>query len=148
MVVITNNSLVSADLDGQKIVFQTSSPPGTQINLAAGPLYIGYGLGEYFTGWLDEVRIYNRALSSSEVAQLFAMESVDSGPRVALLKAVKPSFSNLSPGSNYQLQISNDFSKWTNSGAPFTATNTGMVYPQYWDADNWCQLFFRLQNVP
>src|SRR6266403_124014 len=38
-------------------------------------------------GSLDDIRIYNRGLSSNEVAQLYALES---GPRVDLIKAVKP----------------------------------------------------------
>ena len=70
------------------------------------------------------------------------------GPIVNLIKAVKPSFSNLTPTTNYQLQVSADLSNWTNQGSPFTATNTSMVYPQYWDVDNWNQLFFRLQVAP
>jgi hypothetical protein len=48
-------------------------------------------------------------------------------------------------GTNYHLQVSSDLSNWTNQGAPFTATNTSLVYPQYWDVDNWNSLYFRLQ---
>ncbi len=70
------------------------------------------------------------------------------GPLVNLIKAVKPSFSNLTLTTNYQLQVSADLNTWTNQGSPFTATNTSMVYPQYWDVDNWNQLFFRLQVTP
>jgi hypothetical protein len=69
-------------------------------------------------------------------------------PSVSLVKAVKPSFYNLSPGTNYQLQVSADLSTWTNQGSAFTATNSSMVYPQYWDVDSWGQLFFRLQVTP
>jgi hypothetical protein len=70
------------------------------------------------------------------------------GLQVGLLKAVKPSFSDLFLGTNYQLQVSGDLNTWTNQGAVFTATNTGMVYPQYWDVNNWGKLFFRLQVAP
>jgi hypothetical protein len=69
-------------------------------------------------------------------------------PIVDLVKAVKPSFSNLLAGTNYQLQVSTAMKTWTNQGSVFTATNTSMVYPQYWDVDNWNQLFFRLQVAP
>jgi hypothetical protein len=69
-------------------------------------------------------------------------------PQVGLLKAVKPSFSHLTLGTAYQLQVSADLNTWTNQGAAFAATNTSMVYPQYWDVDNWGQLFFRLQVAP
>ena len=70
------------------------------------------------------------------------------GPLLGLLKAVKPSFSNLWIGTNYQLQVSGDLNTWTNHGSPFTATNAFMVYPQYWDVDNWGSLFFRLKTNP
>ena len=66
-------------------------------------------------------------------------------PQVNLVKAVKPSFSSLSLGTDYQLQVSGDLNTWTNQGSVFTATNASMVYPQYWDVDNWNKLFFRLQ---
>jgi hypothetical protein len=96
-------------------------------------------------GGIDDVRMYNRALSGSEVQQLYEYES---GPRVGLIKAVKPSFSNTMLGANYQLQVSGNLNNWTNQGSVFTATNTSMVYPQYWDVDNWGSLFFRLQVSP
>jgi hypothetical protein len=70
------------------------------------------------------------------------------GPVVSLIKAVKPSFSYLALGTNYQLQVSTDMKTWTNQGSTFTATNTSMVYPQYFDVDNWNRLFFRLQTAP
>jgi hypothetical protein len=94
---------------------------------------------------IDEVRVYNRTLSTNEVAQLYQYES---GPWISVLKAVKPSFSNLTRGINYQLQVSGDMSTWTNQGSPFIATNSAMIYPQYWDVDNWGRLFFRLSVLP
>ena len=94
---------------------------------------------------MDDVRFYNRALSSSEVAQLHTIESA---PRVDLVRAVKPSFSYMTAGTSYQLQISPDLNTWTNHGLSFTATNSTMTYPQYWDVDNWGKLFFRLQVLP
>jgi hypothetical protein len=100
---------------------------------------------DFFHGSLDDIRIYNRALSTNEVQQLYAIES---SPRLDLIKAIKPSFSNLITTVNYQLQVSSDMTTWTNQGSVFTATNTSMVYPQYWDVDNWNSLFFRLQAVP
>ena len=98
-----------------------------------------------YAGLIDDIRIYDRALSASEVHQLYVYES---GPLVSLIKAVKPSFSYLALGTNYQLQVSGDLNSWTNQGSVFTATNTSMVYPQYWDVDNWDELFFRLQVAP
>jgi hypothetical protein len=101
--------------------------------------------GSRFKGAISKVRIYNRALSASEVRQLFEYEAE---PRVHLLKAVKPSFAYLRIGTNYQLQLSGDLNTWTNHGVPFTATNNYIIFPQYWDVDNWDKLFFRLQVSP
>ena len=82
--------------------------------------------------WADNFRITNSAVGNV-------------GPQIRLVKAVSPAFSNLMVGTNYQLQVSADLNKWTNQGSPFSATNTSMVYPQYWGVDDWSQLFFRLQ---
>jgi len=112
------------------------------------PLNIGSDTpaGTYdFNGIIDDIRICNRALSSTEVSRLHAVEynlSVD------LVKAVKPSFANLFLGTNYQLLVSTDLNTWTNSGPPFTSTNTVMDCPQYLDVENWGELFFRLQVSP
>ncbi len=96
-------------------------------------------------GRVDDIRIFNRALSSNEVAQLYVYES---GPWVNLIKSVKPSFSNLILNTNYQLQVSTDLTNWINEGSVFSATNATMVFPQYFDVDNWNSLFFRLQQSP
>jgi hypothetical protein len=119
----------------------------TKVNPRGGTnLYIGRGslanIG--FHGVIDDIRIYSRALSASEVTMLYENES---GPRVNLIKAVKPSFTGLYIGTNYQLQVSSDMSNWTNYGDPFPATNSSMVYPQYWDVDNWGKLFFQLKTA-
>jgi hypothetical protein len=116
---------------------------GTSCFMGRRDIWPGYG--RYFTGNLDDFRIYNRALSASEVQQLYAYESE---PTIYLRKVVSPSFSNLYLGTNYQLQVSADMNTWTNQGTPFTPTNTTMIYPQYWDVDNWNQLYFRLEVVP
>jgi hypothetical protein len=108
-------------------------------------LMLGNGTGPTPPLAMDDVRIYNIALSSNEVQQLYAYESQ---PVVSLKKAVKPSFANLVLGTNYQLQVSTDLNTWTNSGLGFTPTNSVMDYPQYFDVDEWSQLFFRLQVAP
>jgi hypothetical protein len=110
------------------------------------PLTIGSAEnGGWLNGKLDDIRIYNRAFSVTEVQQLYAYEY---GAHVNLLKAVKPSFDGLALGTNYQLQVSTDLKTWTNNGSPFTPTNTVMDYPQYFDVDNWNSLYFRLHTSP
>ncbi|MCX5880340.1 MAG: LamG domain-containing protein, partial [Deltaproteobacteria bacterium] len=108
------------------------------------PFYIGSNQGgnSFFTGIICDVRFYNRGLSATEVQQLYTYES---GPRVNLMKAIKPSFSNLMLNTNYQLQVSADGSTWYDQGMPFSATSTEMDYPSFYDVDDWNQLLFKLQ---
>lgn len=136
----TNYSL---SVDG--VLVSTSTGQDIPSGITA-PLTIGTAEGmPSLLGQLDDIRIYNRALSTTEIEALYKYES---GPRVALVKAVKPSLFNLSLGTIYQLQISDGLNNWTNYGSAFTATNTSMIYPQYFDTDNWGSLFFRAQVVP
>ena len=62
------------------IVYRNGSPDGTeafanQIKISDSPLLIGHysGTANYFNGKIDEVRIYDRALSPSEVMALYAL---------------------------------------------------------------------------
>jgi hypothetical protein len=47
------------------------------INTGSGQVRVGVGVeaGNYFSGSLDDVRIYNRALSVDEVSELYRTES-------------------------------------------------------------------------
>ncbi|MGP8199281.1 MAG: LamG domain-containing protein [Limisphaerales bacterium] len=143
-----DGTAVNLYVNGQLSAAQPASGPINQTSwgLLIGSHHFDAGSPDYwFNGDIDDVRIYNRALPSNEVQQLYAFESQ---PIVSLKKAVKPSFSNLFLGTNYQLQVSTDLSNWTSHGSSFTPTNTIMDYPEYFDVDNWNQLFFRLQASP
>jgi hypothetical protein len=147
---IKNGTAYSLFLDGILVgqftdTHQLSDSDGTR------HIWLGRNWGIYpqpaefanCNGELCDVRIYNRALATNEVSQLYAIESA---PIVGLAYAVKPTFSNLAIGTNYQLQVSTSLTgTFTNSGSPFTATNSTMAYPQYFDVANWNQFFFRLQ---
>jgi hypothetical protein len=64
-------------------------------------------------------------------------------------EAVLPTFSNLIVGTNYQLLISANLSgTFTNYGPAFAATNSRMVYTQYFDVANGSQLFLRVKTSP
>jgi len=134
-----NLTTASLFLDGVPVTFTQSGV--TTLVTVDTPLKL---YGGATNSSVDELRIYNRALSASEVAQLYAIESV---PRVDLLKAVIPSFNNLTLGENYQSQVSLDLNTWYDS-VPFSATSTEMVFPGYYDVDNWDRLFFRLKSSP
>jgi hypothetical protein len=97
----------------------------------------------------------HRAEATAQIASglVTGITVVDGGcgytnTQVGLVKAVKPSFSDLLLGTHYQLQTSGDLITWTNQGSPFTATNPVMAYPAYFDVDNWDQLFFRVEVTP
>jgi hypothetical protein len=126
-----------------------ASPEPLQIGAQFGPAnsysFDSSGVGCYWWGQLDDIRIYNRLLSSNEVAQLDAIESA---PIVHIQKAVYLDSSNLWTGSNYQVQASTDLINWTNQGSVFTATTNYWRSTNYWDVANWNQLFFRLQLAP
>jgi hypothetical protein len=96
-----------------------------------------------YRGQMDDVRLYNRALSSNEVAQLYAVESTSF---VNFVKAFTVDYSNLIIGSNYQAQASSDLINWTNWGTAFTATSSTYTNSNYQRIDNWNKLFFRLQQ--
>jgi hypothetical protein len=131
---------------------------GVVVNKMTDPSYVGMNtiigtnttstLGNrqsqyYFTGWLDDFRIYNRALSSNEVAQLFAVESQQG---ISLIKAVALQDYGLTVGSNYQVQVSSDLINWTNQGSVFRAASPYWQSTNYWQVANWNQLFFRLES--
>ena len=127
---------------------QGSFPSPNSRRYDTDPFFIGgvnapVGDG-YFQGVIDEVAVWNRVLTQEEITFLASWKM----PQIGLVKAVRPSFSNLITGLNYQLQVSGDLNTWTNQGSAFAATNSTMVYPQYWDVDNWNRLFFRLQMSP
>lgn len=65
----TSTMYIDGTLDSQVAQAHPSS---------AGTAYIGWdasNVGEYFPGYIDEVRVYNRALSAGEVAQLYNQSS-------------------------------------------------------------------------
>ena len=64
----SNNQILY--IDGQYQTTNTHTQAGS-----SGKIYIGSGFlgGSYFNGSLDDVRIYNRALSAGEIQQLYNM---------------------------------------------------------------------------
>jgi hypothetical protein len=154
VVLNTNNpqGTLSIYIDGNLSYSQIGSDDGvsafTQISYDRNMQFLigalnesPYSTDSFWSGNIDDIRIYNRALSSSEVQQLYQIEGI---PSVNIVKAVTVSFSNLIISTNYQLQVSTDLNSWTNFDTPFTATNSSMVYSNYWNVSDWNQFFFRL----
>lgn len=71
-----------------------------------------------------------------------------SQPVLNIQRAVYLTSSNLVVGSNYQIQASSDLINWTNQGSVFTATNSNWQSTNYWNVNDWNQLFFRLEVDP
>jgi hypothetical protein len=133
-------------LDGTQIGVSYSITNHTKPLTNSYPLYVGrIASGSYFNGGIDDVRIYNRALSPSEVLQLYQYEY---GPIVKFVKAFTIDYLSLAIGSNYQLQASSDLITWSNFGTSFTATSINYTNTEYQRIDDWGKLFFRLQLVP
>lgn len=122
----------------------TGSNPVNINTTPAGAMSIGSD-AEPVLGDVDDVRIYERALSPTEVKQLYEQES---GPRATFVKACTVDYSNLTLGLNYQLQASADLTTWTNYGAAFTATSVNYTNTAYQRIEDWGKLFFRLQQAP
>lgn len=115
------------------------------LNIGAQEWNNGSGYRFGFQGRLDDVRIYTRALSATEVGQLYTLESP--APTLSLASGVVPTYSNLLIGASYQLQVSGTPSGgFTNYGEAFTATDTSMSYPGCFLVDRASALYFRLQR--
>jgi hypothetical protein len=81
------------------------------------------GQSYYFSGLIDDVRIYNRALSDQEVRDLYAYEAPES-PWITLeVKTVEVTL-HVTPTKTYQLEASSDLVTWTKVGSPFLATTS------------------------
>lgn len=150
LVVVRSDNVVTIYQD-RTIVGQSQTLHGNAASTANQNLDFGYrsSPGGYaccpLFGQLDDIRVYNRALSASEVEQLYLIEAP---PQMNVKKAVYVDSTTLKVGTNYQLQVSSDLKTWTNHGSPFISTNANWRSVDYWDVDNWTELYFRLQNVP
>ena len=107
--------------------------------------YAPSGSSRIFNGQIDDIRIYNTALSSNDIGLIYASEAPT---YLNIKKAVYLDSQTLKIGTNYQLQISSDLLNWTNWGAAFTATNYLWSTTNYWNVDDWNQLYFRFKTLP
>jgi Concanavalin A-like lectin/glucanases superfamily len=136
------NGIPAGTVSGNNSIPSDASPATCCIGAFLSDAF-NYPPQQWLNGAIGNVRFYNRALSTNEVAQLYALESA---PIISIQKAVYLTSSNLWAGTNYQVQASTDLLNWTNQGSVFTATNSSWRSTNYWDVANWNQLFFRLQQ--
>jgi hypothetical protein len=129
-------------------LYTDAKPTGSAIARNLGPftnsihLIIGKATsGQYFSGSIDEVRIYDRALPPSEIAELFAY---DTALGMSISRAVRLDLGTI-PGIEYSIESSSDLIIWTPVGDPFTATNSVTI--RYVDAEDSDQ-YFRYSAAP
>jgi hypothetical protein len=75
----------------------------------------------HINGTIDEARVYDRALSDLEIAQLYSAESGTAHSLKISVETVRLTM-GLESGKKYILQSSPDLLNWTDFGASFTAT--------------------------
>ena len=137
-----NNNKADLYLDGEPKEWTGFPLVGTQIDTKQTDLFIGATpWGHYFDGSIDDVRIYNKSLSASEVQNLFSLESGSPTPKFTQVKKALRLEMYLENGKQYQLEIFNsgDLEQWVEYGQPFTATSSKMV--EYVDVESWDALW-------
>jgi hypothetical protein len=105
---------------------------------------IGYPY-DSFAGSIDDVRIYNRALSSQEVNDLFTLESPPPVPSLSIFTAIELDLSTVN-GQNYQIQASPDLLTWTNFDNPIAGD--GNHWSKTYSTRGSPILFYRFVIVP
>lgn len=97
-----------------------------------------------FKGRMDEVRLYNRALSAREVEDLYHYEAPEPPALEIAVKTVQIKM-RLKPARKYQVQASADLRTWANLGPPFLAT-TAEVLQEFNVSET--GRYFRVNEVP
>lgn len=120
-----NGSVADIYLDGNLVGQSTNTPQSG----ASSKFYIGtYGTGEYFNGDIDEVKVFNRALSQDEVTANYeaGLAGFDSGLVIPPVKA------GTSQTADADVIVSADapYSLLTRETGPLTlATNNSVTIP-------------------
>ena len=126
--------VVVADAANQKLelwadgVLRASDTFGGQANIGYHSEFSlghrGGGNNDYFfSGAMDEVRIYNRALSSQEVATLYVLQRAQPLSVALTVKSYELTV-RVTPGKGYQLQSSGDLKQWVSVGPVFFPTTS------------------------
>ncbi len=80
------------------------------------------GYNDWFlAGSLDEIRVYSRALTDTEIVNLYALDSGFAKPVEIGIEMLRLTM-HLVPGKAYVIQSSPDLSAWTDFGNSFTPT--------------------------
>lgn len=127
-VVSRSGALYSIYQDGNLI--ETDSDSGTVPSSNPAPLTIGNAEGAgWHAGLIDDIRIYNRGLSSNEVAQLYALEAdvpvITSQPQPRIVTEGAPVTFNVAATAQNPLSF-----QWQKDSIPIpNATNDTLLLP-------------------
>jgi hypothetical protein len=136
-----NGSLVT----NSPITATMSNSPVIWIGRHICPGYPTTCMGSYpLIGGIDEVRLYNRALSALEIRQLYQYEANPLPYITAAVKTIRLTLF-LELGTTNQLDSSTGLGFWTPYGPPFVATNA--ISYQDVDIFGTQQQFFRIRRL-
>ncbi|MBU6402912.1 MAG: hypothetical protein KGS61_21540, partial [Verrucomicrobia bacterium] len=124
-------------LDGSKVA---TKPSVTSAYAYSGYWQIGSSIAD-----IDDVRIYSRALSDSEVAALFVTESKTIPYLKVQVKSIRVNMF-VEAGKTNQLETTTDLVNWTAVGTPFVSS-TPTLYQDF-DVLNGTNGFFRIREIP
>jgi hypothetical protein len=130
-----DGSLLRLDIDGKKQISTTPNNTNGAIPDTTGdqPLRIGANSldeSKFFTGNIDEVRVWNRGLTDKEISEIYMNDTFDSkGLMVYLnfggdgISTINNISSSSSSDINYTKLIENQTSMTTNKGSVFNKIN-------------------------
>lgn len=95
---------------------------GVAVSPAGGSPYTDINIG-YFKGWIDDVRIYDRAMNPADVRRLFALETHRHGTLSISVRSVHIDMF-VTPGNRYLLESSLDLIHWVPIGDSFVANSS------------------------
>lgn len=137
--------------NGTMILYKNGVQVTTTVNMHTGvgqgthPFYIGRGFnGAYFDGMIDDIGVWSRVLTASEVSSLYNGCSVINGQPndqgAAIGANSKIGISASSPGSTYQWQIENSgtFQDILNTGQYSGANSDSLLISNLSLANNGC----------
>ncbi|HBA85189.1 MAG TPA: hypothetical protein DCZ95_13960 [Verrucomicrobia bacterium] len=123
----TTNRLARWNIDGIEIGTQAIGSNGT-INVTDQDVYFGrvYNAGEFFTGSMDEVMVFNRALASNEIVEiLYNGTTTGSACRTSIPAPGAYSISNAPTWRKYSVSAFRD----SNANGLSDATEAQGAYP-------------------
>ncbi|WP_337040270.1 LamG domain-containing protein [Emticicia sp. 17c] len=119
-----DGSLMSLYLDGVRVIYYNT---GVLLNTSNTSLVIGFGttgtFNYYYTGSLDDIRVYNRALTPTEIQQMYLAEVAPS-TTTDVIKLGTNSFINTKGEANTFIGI-NSGRNTTGANNTFLGNNTG-----------------------